>query len=141
AADSTGLTPRTSSREAVLSCRRHGTSAAAAMQAKIATARTTDSSPSTTTTASEIAAASRMIAECRKRSGHGEKKNEGVSSIAMRLQFRVRKSHPFPTTRSGAAFPALPDIDGLTRRLDRQFGGGLPQPFRPGADDNLPKRQ
>jgi hypothetical protein len=53
------------------------------MQAKIAIARSTDNSPSTTTAASESAAAKRMIAECLNRSGHGEKKKEGVSSIAI----------------------------------------------------------
>src|ERR1700731_4307897 len=77
AADSTGLTPRTSSRDILASCRRHGTRAAAAMQTKIATARSTDNSPSTTTADSDSAAASRMMAECLNRSGHGEKKYEG----------------------------------------------------------------
>src|SRR3984885_5860916 len=85
AADSTGLTPRTSSRDMVASCRRHGTSAAAAMQTKIATARSTDNSPSTTTADSARAAASRTMAECLNRSGQGEKKNEGESSIAIGL--------------------------------------------------------
>ena len=55
------------------------------MQAKIATARSTDNSPSTTTADSASAAASRMMAECLNLSGHGEKKNEGESSIAMGL--------------------------------------------------------
>ena len=72
AAASTGLTPRTSSRDATALFNRHGTSAAAAMQMKTAAARSSDNSPSATSTASAIAAASRMMAECRNRSGHGE---------------------------------------------------------------------
>jgi hypothetical protein len=72
AAVSTGLAPRTSSREATALCSRHGTSAAAAMQAKTAAARTGDSSPNATRTASARPAASRIMAEWRNRSGHGE---------------------------------------------------------------------
>ena len=72
AAVSTGLTPRTSSRDATASCSRHGTSAAAAMQTKTAAARSGDNSPNATSTASATPAASRMMAECRSRSGHGE---------------------------------------------------------------------
>ena len=61
-AASTGLPLRTSSREVPASCSRHGTSAAAAMQANTAQARTSDSSPSETTTLSASAAASRISA-------------------------------------------------------------------------------
>ena len=84
AAVSTGLAmPRTSSREAATLCRRHGTRAAAAMQANTAPARTSDNSPYTTRTASARPAASRMMAECRNRSGHGEKKEEEGASSAI----------------------------------------------------------
>ena len=84
AAASTGLTPRTSSREVTASCSRHGTRAAAAMQTKTAAARTGDNSPNATSTARARPAASRIIAECRSRSGHGAKKEvEEESSIAI----------------------------------------------------------
>ena len=52
AAASTGLTPRTSSREAATSCSRQGTSAAAAMQANTAAARISGNSPNATSTVS-----------------------------------------------------------------------------------------
>ena len=46
------------------------------MQANTAAARIADTSPNTTSTLSAMPAASRMMAECRSRSGHGEKMEE-----------------------------------------------------------------
>src|SRR6202035_2554775 len=89
---STGLTPRTSSRDVAALCRRHGTSAAAAIQTKTGAARSSDNPPNATRTASASPAASRMMAECRSRSGHGEKMEEEGASIAIgpALPLRVR---------------------------------------------------
>ena len=97
AAVSTGLTPRTSSREAAALCSRHGTSAAAAMQTNTAAARSGDNSPNATSTASASAGGSRMMAECRSRSGHGEKKEEEEGALychrAGFFVLRVRDRH------------------------------------------------
>jgi len=60
----------------------------AAMQTKTATARTSANSPKATSTARASPAASRIMAECRSRSGHGAKKEvEEESSIAIRPYF------------------------------------------------------
>src|SRR5215472_19349536 len=72
AAVSTGLTPRTSSREVTEWRSRNGTRAAAAMQTNTAPARSGDNSSNTTRKDSATAATTRTIAECRKRSGQGE---------------------------------------------------------------------
>src|ERR1700728_2568529 len=136
AADSTGLTPRTSSRDADTLCKRHGTSAAAAMQANTATARIGDNSPNVTSAANAMPAAIRMMAECRSRSGHGEKKDdEEESSIAIRPAL-----FPLGSVSSGAGIPALSHVHGFvfwspgpSRRP--------PQALQPSTDDNLPKRQ
>src|SRR6266851_4201973 len=113
AAVSTGLTPRTSSRDATALCNRHGTSAAAAMQMKTAAAGAGDSSPNITSTARARPAASRIMAECRNRSGHGEKKvvEEGAS-IAIGLALSLVGS-----ASSGAGVSALSHIGGLAGRL------------------------
>src|SRR5579871_1341421 len=107
AAVSTGLTPRTSSREMAAWLSRHGTSAAAAMQIKTALARTGESSSNNTRIASAMAATSKMMAERRSRSGQGEKNDEeedGASNAILPassslstigLVCRVRSSHHF----------------------------------------------
>src|SRR5579864_5171414 len=136
AADSTGLTPRTSSREALASCKRQGTSAAAAMQAKAATARSGGSSPKMTSMASDSPAVSNMIAECLSRSGQGEKKNEVESSIAINPG-----SHPIGLLCLRAAFSALPDVHRLMLRLRDNGRLRRLRPFHPCSQDNLPKRQ
>jgi hypothetical protein len=73
------------------------------MQAKIMAARSMDSSPNIATTARESPAASKTIAECLSRSGHGEKKKEEESSIAI---------GPVPTFRSScsSATPAFHEL-------------------------------
>src|SRR5229473_1285649 len=134
---STGLTPRTSSLEVATLCSRQGTSAAAAMQMKIATARIGDNSPSATTTDSAIPAASRMIAECRKRSDHGENggEEEEGASIA------IRPASPFASTSSGTLVAALSHVSRLGRRSGIELERRLTQALRSRAEDNLPKRQ
>src|SRR5260370_19824632 len=123
AAVSTGLTPRTSSREANTLCNRHGTSAAAAMQTKPAAARTGDNSPNATRTASARPAASRIIAECRNRSGQGEKKEEEEgASIAIGPALS-----PFGSKSSGASVPTLSHIGGFAPRLGAEPRGCLAQ--------------
>src|ERR1019366_1114857 len=142
AADSTGLTPRTSSREATTSCNRHGTSAAAPMQIKTAAARTSDSSPNATSTARARPAASRIMAECRNRSGHSENKEEEGASIAIGPALS-----PFGSGSSGAGVPALSDIDGFALRPGFAPRPGLeprrrlPQALYSRAHYNLSKRQ
>src|SRR5229473_6139815 len=136
AAVSTGLTPRTSSRDATALCNRHGTSAAAAMQTKTAAARTGDSSPNTTSTASARPAASRIMAECRKRSGHGEKKVEEGASIAIVLALSLVGS-----ASSGAGVRALSHIGGLARRLGAEPRACLPQALHSRPHYNFSKRQ
>src|ERR1700721_2977705 len=136
AADSTGLTPRTSSRDAVTLCSRHGTSAPAAMQTNTAAARTGDNSPNVTSTARAMPAASRIMAECRSRSGHGEKNEEEESSIAIGPAF-----FPFGSLLSGAGVPSLSQEDGFVFRFPVGTGRRLSQPLQPRTDDNLPKRQ
>src|SRR3954466_13467173 len=83
AAVSTGRMLGTSSREAAGLCNCQGTSAAAAIQANTAKPRSADKSPITTTTASDTAAASNTIAECRNRSGQGDIKEDTGASIAI----------------------------------------------------------
>src|ERR1700730_2431146 len=134
---STGLTPRTSAREVATLCNRQGTSAAAAMQMKIATARSRDNSPSATTTESASPAASRMIAECRKRSDHGENEagEEEGASIA------IRPASPFASTSSSTGVAALSHVSSLARRSGIELERRLTQALRSRPEDNLPKRQ
>src|SRR5262249_13305429 len=135
AAVSTGLTPRTSSREVVALFRRQGTSAAAAMQMKATLARNGDSSSKKTRKARGAAATDRIKAECRNRSGHGEKNEEDDeegTSIA------IWPASPF---RSGACISTLSHISRFTRRTSLKPERRLTQALRSGAEDNLPKRQ
>src|ERR1700720_4778573 len=133
---STGLTPRTSSREVRTLCSRHGTSAAAAMQMKTAAARSSDSSPNATRTASASPAASRIMAECRNRSGHGEKKVEEGASIAIgSALFR------FGSELSGAGVAALSHIGGFARRFCLEPRRPLTQALHSRPQYNLSKRQ
>src|SRR5882757_7556211 len=136
AADSTGLTPSTSSREATALCNRHGTSAAAPMQKKTAAARASDSSPSATRTARERPAASRTMAECRSRSGHGEKKEEEEASIVIGPALRLLGS-----ASSGAGIATLSHVGGFAFQLGVPAGCRLPQALHSCAQYNLPKRQ
>src|ERR1700733_10425750 len=137
AADSTGLTPRTSSRDAVTLCSRHGTSAAAAMHTNTAAARTGDNSPKVTSTARAMPAASRIMAECRSRSGQGEKnEEEEESSIAIGPAF-----FPFGFLSSGAGVPTFWHEDGFVLRFPVGAGCRLSQALQTRTDDNLPKRQ
>src|ERR1700687_507212 len=136
AAVSTGLTPRTSSRDATALCNRHGTSAAALMQMKTAAARTGDSSPNATRTASARPAASRIMAACRNLSGHGEKKEEEGASIVIGPAVS-----PFGSASSGAGVPALSHIGGFAPRLGVEPGRRLTQALHSRAQYNLPKRQ
>jgi hypothetical protein len=89
-----------------------------------------------TSAANAMPAAIRMMAECRSRSGHGEKKDdEEESSIAIGLAL-----FPFGSVSSGAGIPALSDV----HRFAFRFPGAsrrLPQALQPRTDDNLPKRQ
>src|SRR5215210_821910 len=137
AAVSTGLLTRTSSREATASCNRHGTSAAAAMQAKTATARSADRSPSTTSTASARAAASRTIAECRNRSGHEGRREEEGASMA------IRRALSIVSAFSDAGVATFFDKGGLALRLGLPCGevGYATQPLHSRAHYNLAKRQ
>src|SRR5229473_3434084 len=134
---STGLTPRTSSREVAALCNRQGTRAAAAMQMKTAAARIGDNSPSATTTESAIPAASRMIAECRNRSDHGEKEGgeEEGASIA------IRPASPFASASSGTSVAALSHVGRLGRRSGIELERSLTQALRSRPENNLPKRQ
>src|ERR1700674_2016676 len=136
AADSTGFTPRTSSRDAATLCNRHGTSAAAAMQTNTAAARTGDNSSNVTRNAKAMPAAISMMAECLSRSGHGEKKEEEESSNAIGPAL-----FPFGFVSSGAGVPTLTHIDGFVFRFPVGAGRRLPQALQPRTDDNLPKRQ
>src|SRR5258708_24311685 len=136
AAVSTGLTPRTSSRDATALCNRHGTSAAAAMQMKTAAAGTGDSSPNTTSIARTRPAASRIMAEWRNRSGHGEKKVEEGASIAIGLALSLVGSGS-----SGAGIPALSHIGGLARRLGVDPWARLTQALHSRPHYNFSKSQ
>ena len=69
------------------------------MQANTAAARISDNSPNTTSTESASPAASRMMAECRNRSGQGEKMEEGDSSIAIASAF-FPSDQALPSLRS-----------------------------------------
>src|ERR1700681_93102 len=134
---STGLIVRTSSLEATTSCNRHGTNAAAAMQTNTAAARTSDNSPNTTSTVSARPPASRMRAECRNRSGHGEKKEAaGDSSNAIGPAL-----FPFAPVSSGAGIATLSRVDGFAFRLGLRAGRGPAPALQSRAEDNLPKRQ
>src|SRR6202049_1718948 len=168
AAVSTGLTPRTSSREVTTLCSRHGTRAAAAMQANTAAARSGDSSPNPTRNASASPAVSRIIAECRNRSGHGEKNdveewgasmaigplspgrgprnrlNEPDHELISEHDLFGTPVHAFPdhaSCSSGASVAPLSHIGGFARRL------GIKSRRRPArgldarAQYNLTKRQ
>src|ERR1035437_5990632 len=135
AAVSTGLTPRTSSRDAATLCNRHGTSAAAPMQIKTAAARTSDSSPNATSTARARPAASRIMAECRNRSGHSEKMEEGASiAIGPALS-------PFGSASSGAGGPTLSHVGGFPLRLGVEPRRRLTQALHSRAQYNFSKRQ
>src|SRR5450759_3226950 len=136
AAVSTGLTARASSPDATALCSRHGTSAAAPMHMKTAAARTSDSSPKPTRTASASPAASRMMAECRNRSGHGEKKEEEGASIAIGPALT-----PFRSGSSGASVATLSHIGGFARRLGVEPRRRLTQALGSRAQHNFPKRQ
>src|SRR6266403_3036627 len=133
---STGLTPRTSSRDVRTLCSRHGTSAAAAMQAKTAAARSRDNSPNATRTASARPAASRIMAECRNRSGHGEKKVEEGASVAI-----GRLSPRSGSQLSDASVPTLSHIGGFAGRLGVEPRRRLTQPLHSCPRYNLSKRQ
>src|SRR6195952_2802245 len=132
---STGLAPRTSSRDATVVCSRHGTSAAAAMQTNTAAARNGDNSPKATRKASASPAASRMMAARRKRSGHGENREE-EASIAIGPDISAIPSHS-----SAAGVAAFPDIGGFARRSGVESRRRLAQAFHSRAQDNLPERQ
>src|ERR1700687_4263030 len=136
AAVSTGLTPRTSSRDATALCNRHGTSAAALMQMKTAAARTGDSSPNATRTASARPAASRIMAACRNLAGQRDKKEEEVASIVIGPAVS-----PFGSASSGAGVPALSHIGGFAPRLGVEPRRRLTQALHSRAQYNLPKRQ
>src|ERR1700688_3296801 len=134
---STGLTPRTSSRAVTTLCSRHGTSAAAAMQMKTAAARSSDSSPNATRTASARPAASRIMAECRNRSDHGEKKEEEEgASIAIGPALS-----PYGSASSGASVTTLSRIGGSARRLGIEPRRRLAQALHSRTQYNLAKRQ
>src|SRR5437763_6894822 len=139
AAASTGLEPRTSSREAPALCSRHGTSAAAARQRNTVPARSRVNSLDRTRTDSATAATARMKAAFRNRSGHSEngEDDEDGASIA------IWPASPFRgcVSRSGAFVSALSHIGGFARRTSVEPKRRLTQPLRPGAEDNLPKRQ
>ncbi len=77
------------------------------MQMKAAAARTAARSPNTTSTAKARPAASRMMAECRNRSGQGEKKERDSSIAIGAARFR------FGAVSSGAGVAALAHIDGF----------------------------
>src|SRR5450759_200250 len=136
AAVSTGLTPRTSSRDAATLCNRHGTSAAAPMQIKTAAARTSDSSPNATSTASARPAVSRIMAECRNRSGHSEKMVEEGASIAIGPALS-----PFGSASSGAGVPTLSHVDGFVLRFGVEPRRRLTQALHSRAQHNFSKRQ
>src|SRR5579862_7136039 len=85
AAASTGLLPRTSSREIAVGCSRQGTSAAAVMQPNTTKARSGDNSSKATSTASASPATSSTMAERRKRSGQGAKKEAEVGGASIAI--------------------------------------------------------
>ena len=136
AAASTGLTPRTSSREATALCSRHGTSAAAAMQIKTAAARSSDNSPSTTRTASAMP---------------GSQQDNGRMPQPVRpRRVEGRRSsfycHRAGSSRSGSHGQApgvspLSHISGLAVRLGVERLAASRRRFVSRPQDNLPKRQ
>src|SRR5579859_7565438 len=138
AAASTGLTPRMSSREVATWFSRHGTSAAAARQANTMPARSGGNSLVNTRTMSAAAATARITAECRNRSGHGEK-NEGDDEGA---SIAIWPASPLISS-SSVRISTLSHISSFTRRtsLQPQCRLRLTQALRSGAEDNLPKRQ
>src|SRR5450631_466587 len=136
AAVSTGLTLRTSSRDATALCNRHGTRAAAAMQVKTAAARISDNSPKVTRTASARPAASRIMAECRSRSGHGEKKEAEGASIAIGPALSL-----FGSVSSGTGVAPLSDVGRFALRRGIEHRRRLTQALHARAYDNLSKRQ
>src|SRR5579871_5393065 len=135
---STGLMLRKSSREAASWCSRQGTKAAPARQTKTTPARSSVNSWDSTSTASATAATARMNAECRSRSGHGEKNDDDEgASIAIWRASRFRSS-----SSSGALVSALSYIGGFVRGTGFQpKRRRLAQALRPGAENNLAKRQ
>src|ERR1700738_2904607 len=102
------------------------------MQANAIRARTRDNSPNSTSAARTGPAVSRTMAECRNRSGHGEKTDEEEASTVI-----------------GTAVSSVPDLylGRLSRHAlwfgRRPFEGGrhLAKALRSRPDDNLPKRQ
>src|SRR6202035_2717892 len=166
AAVATGLTPRTSSREVATLCSRHGTSAAAKMQANTAAARSGDNSPNPTRNASARPAVSRIIAECRNRSGHGEKNdveewgasmaigplspgtgplvrsNEPDHELISRHDLFGTPVHAFPdhaSCSSDAGVAPLSHKGGLARRLGIESRRRLAQALDARTQYNLPK--
>src|ERR1700710_1868607 len=133
AAASTGLMPRTSSREATALCNRHGTKAAPATQTKTIAAMAGETSPNNTNADSASPAASRMMAECLKRSGQGWNIEE-EASVAI---------GPAVSSGgwSGAGIAVLARITAVALRLDFGRRHQLAQAFQPRAQDKLPKRQ
>ena len=110
--------------------------AAAAMQTKTAAARTSNSSPNATSTASARPAASRIMAECRNRSGHGEKKvvEEGAS-------IAIGPALSLVGSASSGAVPTLSHIGGFARRLGVEPRRRLTQALHSCPQYNLSKRQ
>src|SRR5690348_594662 len=107
---STGLLiARKSSFEVAALCSRHGIRAAPATQANTAAASVSESSPDVTTTASARPATSRMMAECRKRSGQENKGGGPSRGIGPAL------SRAYPLSEAG--FATLSDIGRLAPRL------------------------
>src|SRR5260370_16741990 len=106
------------------------------MQMKTAAARSSDNSPNATRTASARPAASRIMAECRNRSGHGEKKVEEGASIAI-----GRLSPRSGSQLSDASVPTLSHIGGFAGRLGVEPRRRLTQPLHSCPQYNLSKRQ
>src|SRR5882757_4476515 len=133
AAASTGLMPRTSSRAATALCNRHGTKAAPATQTKTIAAMAGETSPNNTNADSASPAASRMMAECLKRSGQ-DGNIEEEASVAIG-----------PAVSSGgwssSRIAVLVQITAVALRLGFGRRHQLAQAFQPRAQDKLPKRQ
>src|SRR5882724_9321117 len=106
------------------------------MQARTAAARSGESSSNTTRRESARPATSSTTAECRSRSGHREKneEEEGGASIA------IWPASPWLSS-SGAGISTLSHISSFGRGSGIERKRRLTQALRPGADDNLAKRQ
>src|SRR3954453_6811564 len=103
------LIARKSSTDVAALCSRHGIKAAPAMQTNTADANSGESSRDVTSTASARPATSRIMAECRNRSGQ-EDREEGASTGIGPALSRSR-----PLSEAGVA--TLSDIGCLTPRL------------------------